>query len=268
VRLDDFFPRRLDRELGKKIAIPTFRFWQLSRFHSYYVNSIIQDRENLIMKQLEQYLKPTYAIDSDSPSIIEKAAEITSGQEDITANAQSLFYYVRDQIKYNMFVPISLLEHNRASNILQNGEGYCVQKAVLLTALARASGIPARLGFADFRNHLLPQKYVEIQGSNLILYHGFSEFHLNGKWIKLTPAFDIKMCTEYHIIPVDFDGEHDAIFHPFDRDGKKHIEYVKFHGSFQDLPFDDITNYRFKEYGMSPNEMQAQVTPASVEEDS
>ena len=208
------------------------------------------------MKQLEKYLKPSFAIDSNSKPIREKADELTQNQSDVTNKAKSLFYFVRDRIKYNMFVPIHLPEHNRASTILQNGEGYCVQKAVLLTALARAAGIPARLGFADFINHMLPQKYVDVQGTNLIVYHGFSEFYLNGRWIKLTPAFDLEMCMQYRIIPVDFDGEHDAIFHPFDLDGKPHIEYVRFHGSFEDLPFDDMMNARMQEYGMTMDEMQ------------
>ena len=40
------------------------------------------------------------------------------------------------------------------SATLARGYGFCVNKAVLLAALARAVGIPARLGFADVRNHL------------------------------------------------------------------------------------------------------------------
>jgi len=148
-----------------------------------------------------------------------------------------------------MYVQIDLEEHYKASTTLQKGEGYCVQKAVLLTALARASGIPARLGFADFINHRLAQKYVELQGTNSIVYHGFAELYLNSRWIKATPAYDIDMCNKYRFIPVDFDGENDATLHQLDQDGKPHVEYVRFHGSFQDLPHSEIINATKQAYG-------------------
>jgi len=144
---------------------------------------------------------------------------------------------------------IDLEEHYKASTTLQKGEGYCVQKAVLLTALARASGIPARLGFADFINHGLAQKYVELQGTNLTVYHGFAELHLNSRWIKATPAYDIDMCNKYRFIPVDFSGENDAMLHPVDQDGKPQTEYVRFHGSFQDLPHSEIITATKQAYG-------------------
>jgi len=201
------------------------------------------------MEQLEKYLKPTFTIDSDSKPIREKISELTQDQEDIISKAKSLFYFVRDQIKFTMYVQIDPEEHYKASTTLQKGEGYCVQKAVLLTALARASGIPARLGFADFINHRLAQKYLELQGTNLTVYDGFAELYLNGRWIKATPAYDLDMCNKYRFIPVDFDGEHDATFHQLDQDGKPHVEYVRFHGSFQDLPHTEIINATKKAYG-------------------
>jgi transglutaminase-like putative cysteine protease len=105
--------------------------------------------------QIREYLKPTPVIDCDSPSIQEKTRDLTKGREDIIA--KSLFYFVRDNIKYNMHVPKSLSEDFRASNTLSRGEGYCVQKAVLLAALARVAGIPAGLGFVRLRNNLLPE---------------------------------------------------------------------------------------------------------------
>lgn len=201
------------------------------------------------MERIEKYLKPTFTIDSDSKPIKEKINELVRDKEDVISKARSLFYFVRDKIKYTMYVHIDLEEYYKASTILQKGEGYCVQKAVLLTALARASGIPARIGFADFINHRLAQKYIELQGTNLIVYHGFTELYLNGIWIKTTPAYDLDMCNKYRFIPVDFDGKHDAKFHPVDQDGKPHVEYVRFHGSFQDLPHGKIITATKHAYG-------------------
>lgn len=201
------------------------------------------------MEQLERYLEPTSTIDCDNASVKGKAWELTKGQEDPADKARSLFYFVRDQIKYNMYVPFHLIEHYKASTILQKGEGYCVQKAVLMTALARAIDIPARLGFADIVNHLLPGKFLEIHGTNLLVYHGFTELYLNDTWIRVTPIFDLEMCRKHRIIPVDFDGKNDATFHPANQDGAPHIEYVRYHGAFEDLPLHQMLNARQEAMG-------------------
>ena len=135
----------------------------------------------------EEHLKPTTAIDCGARSIKEKTQGLTKRQREITEKAKCLFYFVRDEIKYNMYLPHYLLEHFQASRTLDRGEGYCVQKAVLLAALARAIGIPARLGFADTRNHLALKKLVEQMGTNLFIYHGYDELYIEEKWVKATP---------------------------------------------------------------------------------
>jgi len=198
---------------------------------------------------MEEYLKPTPYIDCETKSIKEKARDLTKGQENITDKAKRLFYFVRDEIKYNPYSPFHLPEHYRASNILDRGGGYCVQKAVLLATLARAAGIPARLRFADIRNYILPEKLAKEMGTNLFTYHGYDELYIEGKWVKATPAFDIKMCQENQIIPVEFDGKNDATFHSHNRDGKLHIKYFNDYGHYQDVPLDEILEAWVKAYG-------------------
>ena len=51
--------------------------------------------------QMEKYLKPTFVIDCNNPAIQGKGKDLTEGQEDIITRAQSLFYFVRDEIRYN-----------------------------------------------------------------------------------------------------------------------------------------------------------------------
>lgn len=200
--------------------------------------------------QVERYLRPTPIIDCDSASIQDKKRNLTKGRQDIIEKARSLFYFVRDKIKYNMYVSKSLPEHFRASNILSRGEGYCVQKAVLLTALARAAGIPAALGFARLRNNLLLEKTVKRLGTNIFPFHGYAALYLDGKWVKATPAFDLKMCEKNRIIPVDFDGKSDAMFHSHNRDGKLHIEYLADLGHYyDDLPLDRLRGTLIQHFG-------------------
>ena len=189
---------------------------------------------------MEKYLQPTPIIDCEDSSIIEKARDLTRGLEDTVERIKSLYYFVRDEIRYNPYLPKYLPEHFRASNTLSRGDGYCVQKAVLLAALARAVGVPARLGFAKIRNNLLPQRMTNWLGGNVLPWHGYAELYIEGRWVKATPSFDLRTCQENQIIPVEFDGKNDAMLPSQNRDGKLHIEYLMHRGHYPDVPVDKI----------------------------
>jgi transglutaminase-like putative cysteine protease len=189
---------------------------------------------------LGQHLKPTAMIDCEAKTIKEKARELTEGYENTVEKAKALFCFVRDEIKYNPYLPRYLPEQFQASNTLAGGQGYCVQKAALLVALARAVGIPARLGLAEIRNNLLPQKMADWMGVNVFPDHGYAVLHVEGKWVKATPAFDLEMCQQNRFIPVEFDGENDAMLPSHNQDGKLHIEYLLDRGYRDDVPVDEI----------------------------
>ena len=203
---------------------------------------------------VEDYLKPTATIDCDNQLIKGKARNLTKGANDTPAKARSLFYWVRDEIKYNPLVPLEILESYRASETLKRREGFCVEKAAVLAAFARAAGIPARLHFADIRNHLVSSRLLKLMGTNLFSYHGYTELYIGDKWIKATPAFDLKMCQEHRIIPVEFDGQHHALLHSHNCDGKLHIEYVKDHGHRIDVPVEEILAAWMQHYGVAAQE--------------
>jgi transglutaminase-like putative cysteine protease len=194
-------------------------------------------------EKVGQYLESTTIINCDNKAVQEKAQEVAKGKEGAIEKAKSLFRYVRDEIKYNPYLPRYLPEHFRASNTLARKEGFCVQKAVLLVALSRAVGIPARLGFAVIRNHLLPEKVAEMLKTNVLPDHGYTELYINGKWIKATPALDIETCQKNRIIPVEFDGKNDAKFHSHTQDGKLHIEYLLDRGPYEDVPLIEIREW-------------------------
>ena len=190
---------------------------------------------------LEPYLAPTSIIDSDHPDILHFAAETTKeGKGDPVARAVKLYYAVRDGIWYDPYYPFYRPEHYRASNILNSGRGFCVCKASLLCALGRACAIPARVGFADVRNHLATRQLLDMMGTDLFVYHGFTEFYLEGKWVAATPAFNAELCNKHKVKPLDFNGREDSIFQPFSLEHKKFMEYVTYHGSFADIPVETI----------------------------
>jgi transglutaminase-like putative cysteine protease len=130
----------------------------------------------------------------------------------------------------------------RASAVLSLGYGWCVTKAALLAAAARAAGIPARVGFADVRNHLSTQRMRETMTTDVFIWHGYTELWLDGAWRKATPAFNVELCERFNLLPLEFDGAHDSIYHPFDRSGQRHMEYLRERGSFTDVPLARIVD--------------------------
>src|SRR4030042_3161082 len=221
------------------------------------IYELAEDIFKQLCDEMERYLKPTDAIDSDNPSIKEKAQNLIRGKHEAADKAKGLFYWVRDEIKYNPYVPLEVFENFRASKTLERGQGFYVEKAAVLAAFARAVGIPARLHFADIRNYLVSDKLLKVMGTNLFSYHGYTELYIKGQWVKATPAFDLKMCHKNRIIPVEFDGQNDAILHSHNSDGKLHIEYVKDHGYREDVPVDEILFVWEKHYGLEVHERLA-----------
>lgn len=176
---------------------------------------------------LEAFLKPTPTFDADHPSIRESALSLTAGAAGDLDKARRLFYFVRDQVRYKFWPePLPPEEIFRASRTLEARTGFCIPKAILLASLARASGIPAGISFADIRNHRLSEVALEIMGTNVIRLHGYTVLFLRGEWVKATPAFDIQMCKEHRLPPVEFDGTSDAMLPGHDLDGKPYIDYV------------------------------------------
>ncbi len=200
-------------------------------------------------EELELYLRPTWFIDCDAPVVRRRAEEAVAGAASDEERARRLFYLVRDGIRYDPYSITRDPAGYRASAVLAQPAAYCIPKAVLLTALARAVGIPARLGFADVRNHLSSEKLLARLGTDLFVYHGYTEFWLGGRWVKATPAFNIELCERFGVKPLEFDGRSDALFHEFSADGRRHMEYVAERGSFADLPLQEIMDAFAASYG-------------------
>jgi len=201
------------------------------------------------MEPFAQYLEPTEIIDSDHPEIRAFAEEKLAGAQDPVDRAVRLYYAVRDGIWYDPYYPFYRPEHYRASNVLKARRGFCIPKLSLLCAVSRASGIPARAGFADVRNHLATRQLLEFMGSDIFVFHGFAELFLEGKWVKATPAFNKELCERHGVEPLEFNGREDSIFQPYVADNRKFMDYLKFHGTFPDIPVKEIINAFEKTYG-------------------
>ncbi len=104
---------------------------------------------NTQSKALTAYLQASSIIDFASPAILELAALLAEGSEDISATqgrdyviAKRCFEWVRDNIRHSWDFqsnPVTCM----ASSVLKHTTGYCYSKSHLLAALLRANNIPA-----------------------------------------------------------------------------------------------------------------------------
>ncbi len=166
----------------------------------------------------------------------------------VKEKAIAIFYAVRDEILYDPYRIVLKPEFMKASSVISRKYGYCVEKSLVLTTCFRYAGIPARMGFADVKNHLNTKRLQELMQTDLFVYHGYTEVYLEDKWVKATPAFNLSLCQRAKILPLEFDGKTDSIFHPLDANGKKHMEYITDHGTFEDLPLEIILQAYEKYY--------------------
>lgn len=189
---------------------------------------------------LDLYLCSTPAIESEHPAVLEfvgRHAAQAAGQVD---QAVKLFYAVRDGIRYDPYIIDLSLDALKASRTLASGRGWCVSKAILLAACCRSLSIPSRLGYADVRNHLSTARMREIMRTDIFYWHGYTSMYLADHWVKATPAFNIELCEKFGFHALDFDGKHDALYHPFDMEGRRHMEYLNYRGEFADVPVEAI----------------------------
>ena len=186
------------------------------------------------------FLQSGTYVESAAPEIMGAAARVTEGLSSDKDKAIALFDFVRDQIRYDPYTISLDTEDYKATTVLARASNWCVPKAILLTALARAAGIPAAAGFADVRNHLNTPKLQALMESDLFVFHGYTAFWLNEKWIKATPAFNMEMCERFGVLPLEFDGEHETLFHEFNANDDRHMEYVADRGLYFDAPVEEV----------------------------
>ncbi len=188
------------------------------------------DHENI-----KEFISATPVIESTHAAVVEFAREAAGAAEGERERAVRLYYAVRDRIRYDPYRIDLTVEAMKASATLQIKHGWCVSKAVLLAACCRSLGIPARLGFADVRNHLSTERLRERMRTDIFYWHGYTDIFLSGKWVKATPAFNIELCEKFRLLPLEFDGMEDSLYHAFDAEGRRHMEYVTLRGNIRGL---------------------------------
>jgi len=197
---------------------------------------------------MTQYCEASAIVDSDNLTVIEFARRNIGSSLDPKGQAISLYYAVRDGIRYDPYTLDLSINGLKASTTLSVLRGWCVSKAIVLAACCRVMKIPARLGFADVRNHLTTARMRSIMKTDVFYWHGYTSIFLDGQWVKATPAFNIELCDKFRLRPLEFNGMTDSIYHPFDLEGNMHMEYLQYRGEFADVPLNEMMDTFRREY--------------------
>jgi hypothetical protein len=194
---------------------------------------------------MEEYLKDTCFLDFQH-SGFDQFLQGVDRQKSEREVAVDLYFLVRDGFTYDPYHLDLRPDHLKASTVLGKKRAWCVEKSTLLAACARKCGIPSRLGYAIVTNHIGIEKLLHYLRRNEIVFHGYVELFVEGKWIKCTPSFDKNICRLMDVAPLDWNGEEDSMFQEFLKN-RKYMEYSHFYGEFADVPV-ELMNAEMKKY--------------------
>lgn len=196
-------------------------------------------------EEFTEYLKATAYLNFNTTEVIAFVGNMTEKTTPIE-KAIALYYKVRDGFLYDPYHldlrPSALI----CSEIVGKKRAWCVEKSIVMATCARLLEIPSRLGYAIVTNHLGDEKLEHYLHRKEIVFHGYVELFLEGKWVICTPAFDARVCRINKVLPLEWDGETDSMFQEFSQD-KQFMEYIHYYGTFSDVPV-ALMNSEMKKY--------------------
>ncbi|MCG3179340.1 MAG: hypothetical protein BIFFINMI_01674 [Phycisphaerae bacterium] len=139
--------------------------------------------------ELKAYLQPTEEFDITDKAILDAAREAVEQATDPVARGRAICDWVDRRLTTK---DLSVLS-GTASEVLRARAGDCSEHAVLLVAMARASGIPARTV-----NGLV---YVSGIGRErqVLGFHAWAQLYLHGQWVDFDAAVPGQPATAFRI---------------------------------------------------------------------
>jgi hypothetical protein len=192
----------------------------------------VQDQE----VKWEEFLMETPSMNYSSSEVWQFIQTIPV-HTDSVQQAVSIYQTVRDSFLYDPYHLDLRPDFLKASVVVSKKRAWCVEKAVLACACFRAFGFPARLGFGIVKNHIGVEKLVTYLKREEIVFHGYVEVWIEGKWSKCTPAFDPRICKLSGVPLLEWNGREDSLFQAYVEENR-FMEYLHFYGEFEDVPFE------------------------------
>ena len=194
-----------------------------------------------------EYLQATYYFDYEDEEIQKLITAFDKATLSDQEKTIGIYTKVRDDWRYDPYNISISKEKYKSSYLAKRTTGNCVEKSIILIACLRAMGIPARLHLGKVKNHIAVERLIEKFGTNELTPHGMVNVYLDGKWLKLSPAFNKTLCDKFCVAPLDFDGENSSFLQQFNKDGSRFMEYTEDYSSFEDVPIDFMVG-KLKEY--------------------
>jgi transglutaminase-like putative cysteine protease len=155
-------------------------------------------------------LQETFFCDFNHPSIKELGEKVLESGTDPQKITETAFQYVRNNIRFGCD-----LMQVKASETLNKGYGVCWNKALLLTAILRYNGIPARFGYnlvkREFMKPAFGEEYKNLHENE---NHCFTLVYLNNKWIAVDSTLDPRTYEKFYaplgvLWGIEWDGKED-----------------------------------------------------------
>lgn len=118
---------------------------------------------------MDKFLESSDIIDFDHPAVAAKARELAEWCANDEEIVRRCFEFVRDEIRHTGDAGEGITTL-RASEVLEQAQGWCYAKSHLLAALLRANGIPTALCY----QRLSCSEYVE----GIYCLHGLNSIYL------------------------------------------------------------------------------------------
>ena len=136
--------------------------------------------------ELEEYLRSSILVESDSPAIVAKAKEIAGNETDAYAAARKVVAWVGRNMEKDYGASA-----DRATDVLRTLRGDCTEHSLLSISLLRALGIPARRvdGVVYVQNE---------DGVPALYWHEWVEAWV-GTWTQLDPTFQQPVADATHL---------------------------------------------------------------------
>lgn len=150
----------------------------------------------------------TVFCDVNHPAVSRLAKQLADGETHPRKITEAVFMHVRDNIRFGIDV-VQL----KASETLAKGYGVCWNKSLLLIALLRSNGIPARLAYYPVKREFIkPVMGDAHQSLPETINHCIAQVLLDAEWINLEPVLDNKTYQKFYaphnvIWSIDWDDE-------------------------------------------------------------
>lgn len=139
-------------------------------------------------------LAPTAAFDADAPTIAARAQQLIAGAASDRERVERIVMWVYTNLGKDLSTELA-----SASQVLSHGRGDCTEHTLLVVALARAAGIPAR----DVGGLM----YEDTTGR--FYWHAWAQVALDGRWVAVDGAWGQPVADVGHLA-FDIDGRGNA----------------------------------------------------------